>query len=381
MAYDFWSYFDMIGDVKRTDAYVRALQAAIRPGDSVVEIGTGNGYFAIIAAKLGAAEVVAIEPNDMIDVAREFACANGVGDSIRFIEAMSTAVELPKKADVMVSDLRGILPFFQAHIPSITDARERLLATGGRQIPERDEIYAACVSSERIFSHYGLATEIGAEVTVLDPLYRRLRSIWTKQRVKPEECITQPFHIATLDYRTLTDSRLRAEVSWRVPEDRTAHGMCVWFDAKLFGDVGYSNAPTHEKGLIYGQAFFPFLEPIELRADETVTVTFDGALVRGSYVWQWNTTVRSADDTARIALRQNTLEGIVTGSEKRRRRAGDHRPEVNRTIELTRFVLERVDGERSLEAMAREVSEAFPDTFESWSDALTFVGEAIEKNR
>ena len=43
----------MISDPIRTEAYVRALRDAIRPGATVVEIGTGVGYFAIVACRAG----------------------------------------------------------------------------------------------------------------------------------------------------------------------------------------------------------------------------------------------------------------------------------------------------------------------------------------
>ena len=47
--YSLSDYREMLVDPVRTEAYVRALEAAIRPGATVVEIGTGVGYFAIVA--------------------------------------------------------------------------------------------------------------------------------------------------------------------------------------------------------------------------------------------------------------------------------------------------------------------------------------------
>ena len=65
-------------------------------------------------------------------MAREIAAANGFADRIDFFQELSTEVELPERADVIVSDLRGVLPAYQHHIGAIADARERLLAPGGR---------------------------------------------------------------------------------------------------------------------------------------------------------------------------------------------------------------------------------------------------------
>src|SRR5262245_17467881 len=114
MMYSLTGYGNMIADRVRYEAYSHALQKAIRPGSVVLEIGTGPGIFAVQACRLGAARVYAVEPDPVIQVAREIAHANSCADKIEFIEGLSTRAELPVKADVIVSDLRGILPLFQS---------------------------------------------------------------------------------------------------------------------------------------------------------------------------------------------------------------------------------------------------------------------------
>ena len=70
-------------------------------------------------------------------MAKEIAAANNCSDRIEFVQAMSTDVTLPERADVIVSDIGGMLPWFQKHIPAIADARRRFLAPGGVLIPQR----------------------------------------------------------------------------------------------------------------------------------------------------------------------------------------------------------------------------------------------------
>src|ERR1700722_6861520 len=135
----------MIADRVRIQAYSEALRRVIRPGSTVVDIGTGPGIMAVLACQLGAGRVFAIEPDEIIQVAREVAAANRCADKIVFYENLSTKVTLPGCADVMVSDMRGILPLFGQHIPAIVDARQRFLAPGGAMIPQRDRMWAAVV--------------------------------------------------------------------------------------------------------------------------------------------------------------------------------------------------------------------------------------------
>ncbi len=150
MSYSILQYGQMVGDRTRVDGYFEALRNAIHPGSVVLDIGTGIGIFALLACRLGARKVYAIEPSDAISLAKTIADANGFGENIEFVQDASTNVTLPERADVIVSDLRGILPFCGRHISSIIDARERFLAFGGALIPQQDRLWAAVVGSSAL---------------------------------------------------------------------------------------------------------------------------------------------------------------------------------------------------------------------------------------
>src|SRR5436190_249232 len=147
-------YGAMIVDPVRMDRYVRALEQAIKPGSVVIDIGTGTGVLALLACRCGARRVYAIEPGDVIQVGREIAAANGCADRIEFIQSMSTEVTLPERAAVIVSDLTGALPWYTHHIPSIVDARRRLLAADGVLIPRKDVAWAAIVDVGELYRRW-----------------------------------------------------------------------------------------------------------------------------------------------------------------------------------------------------------------------------------
>ena len=145
--YSLHFYGQMIADAQRMDAYAAALRATVKPDSVVMDLGCGPGVFAVLACKLGARRVYAVEPENVIGLAREIAAANGCADRIEFFEKLSTEITLPEPASIIVSDLRGVLPWFEQHIPSIIDARTRLLARGGVLIPRRDILWAALVEA------------------------------------------------------------------------------------------------------------------------------------------------------------------------------------------------------------------------------------------
>src|SRR5215813_1844575 len=104
--YSLSGYGEMIADPVRTGAFARALGAAVRPGSVVLDIGTGPGIMAVLSCQLGASRVYAIEPSEIIQVAREIAAQNHYGEKIEFIEDLSTRISLPSQVDVIVSDMR-----------------------------------------------------------------------------------------------------------------------------------------------------------------------------------------------------------------------------------------------------------------------------------
>ncbi len=317
------SYGDMITDRPRMDAYAQALQQAVSPGCVVVDIGAGTGIFSLLACQLGAGHVHAVEPDVSIEVARAMAAANGYSNRITFHEAVSTKVGLSAVADVIVSDLRGILPLLQHHIPSIIDARERLLAPDGLLIPKADTLWAAVVEVPDLYRPYRepwMSNEWGLDMRAGR---RPVVNSWSKANAKPGQLLVAPQHWATVDYESIEGPDIAGELSWCAERPGTAHGVLVWFDADLGNGIGFSNAPGQEE-LIYGQAFFPLYEPVALVPGDEVLVELSANLVGGDYVWRWRTRVTGGTESRKpkAAFDQSTFFGDVLSPSQFRRREG-----------------------------------------------------------
>lgn len=107
------------GEHATTRGVVRLMQAVLRPGDRVADLGAGSAVLAIAAAKLGAASVAAIEIDpDAIGNAEENVQRNGVSDVVRVVEG-DASVLLPLVAPVEIifaniisSVLVDLLPVF-----------------------------------------------------------------------------------------------------------------------------------------------------------------------------------------------------------------------------------------------------------------------------
>ena len=125
----------MLHDDRRTGDYLAALAAAVRPGDVVLDIGTGSGVLAVAAARAGARRVYAVEATDIAVVAERVFEANGVQDRVTLVPGWSRQIELPEKADLLVAEVIGNEPFEEEILETTLDARRRLLKPGARLIP------------------------------------------------------------------------------------------------------------------------------------------------------------------------------------------------------------------------------------------------------
>jgi protein arginine N-methyltransferase 1 len=371
--YSIAGYGQMLSDHRRVRAYSDALERAITPGCTVLDIGTGSGFFALLACRLGANKVYAIEPDEIVQVARTVARDNGYADRITFFQELSTSIDLPEQVDVVVSDLRTVVPWFQQHVATIEDARRRFLKPGGVLIPERDDVYAAVVEAPDAYAtHVGHQPQDTAGFDMAAA--RRLGSEgWAKTHVEPEQLLTEPLHWATLDYRTITYPGVDADLRWIVQRQGTAHGIALWFDATLLGEIGFSNAPGAPP-MLYGNAFFPLRDPVAVQAGDMIDLKLRADLAAGDYLWRWVTSVsRPGTGTVPItSFAQNNFSALRT-MRTVRSRGSSCVPAYSEQVAIDRTILECVDGSRSLRAIAEVLADRYPTTFPSWEDALESV--------
>lgn len=77
------------GSHPTTQLCLAALEANLKPGDAVLDLGTGSGILSIAAAKLSAGPILALDIDpEAVRVARENCAANGLADRVR-VEAGS----------------------------------------------------------------------------------------------------------------------------------------------------------------------------------------------------------------------------------------------------------------------------------------------------
>ncbi len=383
--YSIAAYGSMIADRVRMGAFTEALRQAVKPDSVVLDIGTGTGIFALLACEFGARRVYAIEPDDAIQVARQIAVANGYGERIEFIQAPSTQVTLPERADVLISDIGGMLPWFQKHIPSIVDARNRLLAPDAILIPAKDTAWAAVVEAHDLYSeltapwdenHYSFDMQAARQIVT---------NTWRKARITADQLLTEARCWATLNYHTVENADISAKITWTATRAGTGHGLAVWFDRIVSEGICLSNAPGAPEAispkLIYGSVFFPWSAPVAVAVGDTVSVSIRADLIGDDYIWRWETCVFDQGDANKVKanFKQSSFFGAPLSPSQLRKRDATYMPNVDEDGAIDQFILTSMDGETSLAEMARRVSDRFPGRFQRWEDALARVGRLSQK--
>jgi protein arginine N-methyltransferase 1 len=367
--YGLRDYGGMIADQVRMSAHRAALARVIRPGSVVVDLGAGIGIMSLIACQLGARRVFAIEPNDLAEVAREVAAANGFADRIQIVQDFSDRVHLPEPADVLVSDLRGKLPFYSSHIPTLVDARRRFLAPGGVVIPESDRVRVAVVSAPQAYARSRAPWADGAEGLDMSAAERVAVNQLASVKIAPDEVITPARTWASIDYRREPSPSTEGSASWVVDRPAVGHGLRVWFDTTLAPGIEFSNAADAPE-TIYGAVFFPWLEPVALAPGDEIAVRLAADLVGKDYVWRWTTTVTGGGGSAKARFRQSSFLGEPLSAESLRLRRPDRATRLNDEGRVAAFVLGEMGRERVLGDIARDLAARFPGMFPDEAAAL-----------
>ena len=285
---------EMLSDTPRIDAYHSGIHRAIRPGDVVVDLGTGTGVLALMASKAGAEKVYAVEHSDFIDVAREIARLNGV-TNIEFVRANSREFTPPEPVDVILHEQMGDELFNENMLQNILDLRDRVLRPGGRILPARLRLFVEPVSLHddmRIRRFWNIALPDGIDLAGMErsPVAERFDTgrndqFWLRPR-SVASTIGEPQPILEFDLTTLAtpfDLETRHTIERTAATDAIVDGCAVWFEAQFDDDTVLSTSPFAPV-TSWGNRVFRFDESV--MAGDTVQIDIDlGVLVEPS-TWQ-----------------------------------------------------------------------------------------------
>jgi protein arginine N-methyltransferase 1 len=359
----------MLADSVRCKAYKKAIFEVVRPGDIVLDIGTGTGLLAYFAVMAGAKRVYAIEVGDIIEYARKIAAANHWADKVVFIKDLSTHVTLNEKVDVVVSEIMGSMAIEEDIVTYMADAKSRFLRQGGILVPSQIDIEMAPIDSPD--SHRNLIGSWGRRYGIdFGPIREKAVNCKYTQPLSRENLIASSQKIHTMDLYGLNpaDTVINRSLCFHIKRRGMVHGLAGWFTARLTDNVVIStfskSKPTH-----WGTYFFPIQKPISVKRGERIFVKVSAHTCLDSTIWSW-----SIENESGVRYNHSAFKNISLGKKKWLRFADDLTPVVGeREKEIVQFVMDQSDGRHSVRQISQEILKRYPELFPTYDKAKNTV--------
>ena len=261
----------MLNDEPRNRCYAQALERAVRPGMQVLEIGSGAGLLALIAARAGA-RVFTCEVNPIVAAAAtRIAARNGLADRVTVIAKSSRDLrigeDLPGPSDLLMSELFDDTLFGENIVATLQDAK-RLLKPGAPVVPRFSELRCALVEHPPLPLQRPVGSVAGFDLSPFDLLAppRRLR-VDRKLAILRSE----PVGALAMDYEASPFGPVRETVGLRSLGGRV-DAFAQWMRIDFGGGIVFENSPFEEHRSHWAAPLYPFVNPVETVAGDVIAM-------------------------------------------------------------------------------------------------------------
>ena len=269
-------HFRMMNDAARNRAYDAAIRRAVGPTTHVLEIGTGSGLLAMMAARAGARLVSTCEQVESIaETAAEIVQRNGFGERVKVIAKRSTqlavGVDLPERADVLISEILSDKLLEEGVINSTVHARRQLLKPNGVMIPRAIAAVVRLAGGDFLREATMVDRIDGFDLTPFNRFVANSISI----SMEAGQIETYSDDIEVFRFDLMADNHRPEERQLQMTARRTGTviGLLQWLRLQLDDTESFENRPTDTvTPSAWRQVFYPFTRPLEVRQGETVAL-------------------------------------------------------------------------------------------------------------
>lgn len=260
----------MLFDEARNNALADAVAEVVRAGDFVIDVGTGTGLLAMLAARAGAAEVYALEMSSFAGVARRLVELNRLSESVKVVHGSSFGFHPPRQADVILCETLGFAAFEEGFRRILCDSRDRMLRPGGVLVPRNvsllgtpvelpPEIQAQPITDEILGLNYSPFAAVARQLYQREYFHERCE-LGPHRTILAEDCYSMSASLAETIDVTFPVSRLGS-----------CAGIAVWFEAKLSDYVTISSRPW-QRSNHWGQMFLPAEKALPVKKGDRLTL-------------------------------------------------------------------------------------------------------------
>jgi protein arginine N-methyltransferase 1 len=289
----------MLADRARTKALERAIGAAVRTGSIVVDVGAGTGLLSMLACRAGAAKVYAIEETEIIGLAKEIIRNNGYDDRVTFLQGNSKKIDLPERADVVVSETIGAFAFSEEILSTLVDARRRFLKPTGHLVPEGIRVFVAPIES--FLEGTGFWEEPVAGFDFRSAIPRMPAGVMTAARkIDHRHFLGEERVLYDVDFRKADpEMDFSRTIEFTAGRQGTLHGFVGFWEAHLFGEITIECRPGGHP-VHWPPVLFRLPAGIPTEEGDRIVLSF-GRKDRPGWHWRWDARVHRGDPATRPA--------------------------------------------------------------------------------
>ncbi len=245
----------LLGQKTRLAKFEKAIRQIVKPNDYVVDIGTGSGVLALMAAKAGARKVTGIDINqESVEYANEAAVLNGVEDKIEFVEKHVLDFIPDERADVVICEMLSSILLIEQQVPASYHAVENILKPDGVIIPQNVTIFIVPVESPVMVDRFSF------EQLQFPRVVQTVMSDSTKDLA--DLMILHEFDLT----KSTSDYSIDKTLHFSIINNGVLQGLVGLFESQLYEDIKLNM----EDG--WKQLFLPLQEPVRVTTGDKFSV-------------------------------------------------------------------------------------------------------------
>jgi len=268
----------LLNNAERTAAFQRAFESTIQSDQTVLEIGTGSGILAMLAAVAGASAVYTCEHQAlMASVAAEIIEDNGFENIIQVLAKSSNDLtledDIPEKVDVIVCDVFTGSLLEAGGLELVAHAADKFLKPKGLIIPGKGSIKGCLVGGDDLEDLCRATFAAGFDLSRFNLF-------------SPVKVQLQPDQFQNLDFQTFSNQETcfefeigaksslnpqRKALSIKATQSGGVSGFLQWTDLELAPGISLDAAPS--KSIRWPRFLHVFPDQMTVDSGEVVDLT------------------------------------------------------------------------------------------------------------
>ena len=272
-------HIPMMNDDERNNAYLKAINRAIKGNEYVLEIGTGSGLLSMMACDAGAKKVIACEASVPIsEAANRIIARNGYSDKIEVKNKKSTELnvgkDLENKADLIISEIISSEFVGEGVQSTLLDANQRLIQNNGRMIPEAGEIKIALLESNSFIEKELFVQRVnGYDLSEFNDIMGQKFDVNHLSRQTDISFLSEAevpfyFNFYSKEIQDKQEKILEIEVC----KSGICLGLITWLKINLYEDIYFENQPDKNSTSGWVNPIYKFNQPLKVSKGEIIKV-------------------------------------------------------------------------------------------------------------